>query len=696
MKKFPLFLLFAMISIVAYADKYYIKGSFNNWTSPVELSTYDATNGKSKVEYLDISSGGDWSKVIFYSTDDSGNVLKYYGSDTNASLGNDIDTAITAYDPADDIESTKYLTTDFTTDNVYEIILKVADGIVWSEATQKPTTYYFYGDLNLWSIRNVSGQHDCDAVAEDANAKDISDLVWAHGQQRPQKYSQAALDSDWAFKQCDADHPYPQVDGVATPSNDAWYYFDLKGVEDFEGIHSGRLCGQFKITAGDWGYWNWGPKRVNGVDYLKNKIKVGEVYGEDVDRQGVNGFTRSNGLQNFQLDCSYVDNAVIYFNPSDMQLVITGDPKYIYVYYTQRDNDDFSAPSRYTMTDFSQKNYYVNSNGFTSGSGGNAENDTYNPVDADGIRQYRWEELTGDDAIGPDGTQYAKAYRRLIPYGAIHRFAVPFYVTVSNSKGSYFKQRNVKCEDIWFVESKVNLYFRYADDRPLSWVGYNIFTGRLDDNGYPDGYDFAYGSSLTGSSTAVSNGTWVRAVPTEYDGHTWFKSSEEVPTIYVGGWAMFTTSQGLSYPAGLTGAVAEDLQPVYIDGDGDLFYVVNEGYTNPELLYSHLKGSYDPSQSDLQIQAELLDEDGNLDTSLNSTRYRFEVYDGDRQLQLDVDQDQIVDEDSGFDGFQKQPFCTIVDSSCQLTEPCYLQVIVKAKKNGKIYVASDTYPVFIK
>lgn len=557
--------------------------------------------------------------------------------------------------------------------------------------------YYLYADMNRWSLNQNAGD---EIVIRNLAEQDITKTVWPDDQfgnsTAPKYCTQEELDRDWKFEKCSA--PEGQ-------SGDDWYKIDFKerGIKDALG-NVGRLCGQFKITMGfyrDNNTNNWGPSLgtnqndENVINYLKNKIDVNSLY---------TGFQKNSGLQNFQLNCSYVQDAVLYFNPTDNQIYLTGTPVYKYVYYVissglttdgRVNSESTQAPQAWELSDMSQENYWANSKGFNDGSAytGIPKNGAYN-ID----NMYNWELVNNPDD-DYNGTKFTKAYRRLIPYGAVHRFPVEFNVRLRGANGTEFDRQAVDCENIWFIEASVNLYFRYESGYLPSWVGYNAFTYHYDSEGIHDYDMFAYSDDAATSKTnkwQLATGPVSAQGPADSQPWLYFKSRTSLPLNYASDtYAIFLTSEGAVYPTLGTDATGDELMRGAISGT-DLYYVVPDEIGEVGILYSHLKGSYckDREGEDgevLQIQAEFFNEDGTLDTTFkkDDTKYAFLVYkydDTTKSLRL------IANSGTGSDPYVYDPYFDWNESVN--ADAGYYHVVVKVIKNGVEYKATDNYPVF--
>lgn len=710
MNRIYLFLaaLFVAISVQGAALSYsYYQDDKETWLP-------DATMEESGDVYVyknfSIPSGTTWGN-LWIRVD--GTYYGGYGNDGDYGLTESNNNYNNGYDPSSRESSTgTNLKVNLTANATYDLYIKTNDnrGVkIWvtkqsssgdGKTGERDGYYYLYADMNRWSLNQNAG----DAITiKNLAEEDITKTVWPDDQfgnsTAPKYCTQEELDRDWKFEKCDA------PEGL---SGNDWYKIDFKerGIKDALG-NVGRLCGQFKITMGFYdgnNEKNWGPRLgVNGsksdtdvINYLKNKISVNSEY---------TNFERNTGLQNFQLNCSYVQDAVLYFNPMDNKIYLTGTPVTKYVYYVISDgkttddgrvsSENSREPQAWELSDMSQVNYWANNKGFNDGSAydGISKDANFN---VNGM--YKWEEVTNpdDDYLG---TKFTKAYRRIIPYGAMHRFPVEFNVHLRGAYGTEFDKQTSSCDNIWFIEASVNLYFRYESGYLPSWVGYNAFTYHYDDEGVHDYDMFAYSDDATTSKTnkwQLATGPVSAQGPDDSQAWLYFKSHSSLPLNYASDtYAIFLTSEGAVYPTLGTNATGDELMRGVIKGV-DLYYIVPDEVGEVGILYSHLKGSYCKDREGengevLQIQAELFNEDGTLDTTFkhDDTKYAFMVYkydDATKALSL------IANSGTGSDPYVYEPYFDW--SNSVNAEAGYYHVVVKVQKNGVEYKATDNYPVF--
>lgn len=546
------------------------------------------------------------------------------------------------------------------------------------------SNYYFYGDMNMWSSYLNAGEKVRIYSFEDEDKKnDLAEDVFNGNV--PNWYTKAELDKGWMFKKIDAAHVY----GSATVGSN-WYYLDFANVYDGEG-HKGRLCGQFKITMGNHDNDdNWGI--ANGGD---NATYYGKVVNTNGTALTVN---KGKGSQNIQLEANYVQNAILYFNPTTSQVMVKGTPVYNYVYYalTNGQTPTEAMINSCRMDVVSQLNYLVNQQGFNgtgiTNVGGNKDTGSYH-----------WESTT---ATHPVTKKTYNVLRRRIPSGATHRFPTQITVKFSdNYQGDVttYPETRVLCDDIWFIRgTEVNVYFRYDDDeatKSLDWVCYNVFNNTFTADGIVNGYNYLFGGTKTRTATQpqITNGEYAvmqyvdsHKKPGDDKAHPWWKSPMPVPAAFTSNsWVIFGESRGGIYPVDRVKADVEDLGNVALNGE-DLYFVATTR-ENPSLLYSHLNGTFKLSESDsktVQINAEFYDPESvadpsqplNLITHTGQVKYRFEIW-----------KDGKIKASSG--EFSEEPFWDW-DMSDNSYVAGYYFVIVYAEYNGKIYTAQDTYAVY--
>lgn len=498
---------------------------------------------------------------------------------------------------------------------------------------------YFYGDMNMWSIyENNAGMQQSIKNSSDV---DVSADVW--GSDIPFYLTKEELDRDWRLHRIEG-----APEGQTADGGD-WYMLDFSDKVDKDG-HRGRLCGQFKLTDGNWNRVHWGCSSTD--DYLTSEksIHANEPFVAD----------KATGHRNLHMYHSYIDGAKLYFQPATGTVLVTGEGKDIYVYYVGPDDmsADFHPYKR--IFDMSQVNYYTDNNTFNTGD---------------------WETVTGP-VTAPNGVTYSSNVLRMkIPYGAEHRDPIEFNVTIGKHNGTYFPATRIKCEDLWFIERSVYVYFRYEDEsiQPEE-VGYTAFYEDFDSElGYVTGYTYATGDAdkyikmEPGQPTADADIDIVGE-------HTWFRSPVELPADFISGaWALFRTSQGATYPVGGVKASSRELAKAAIQG-ANLYYTVPAA-SNPGILYSHHKGTYqvgtDHAGIPLQINAQLFDENGELDNSCGEVRYSFSVARGG---------ETVFSQDAG-----EKPYMDIAAGA--LTAGYYF-VTVNAVKGGVTNVATDVFPVY--
>lgn len=510
----------------------------------------------------------------------------------------------------------------------------------------KELPIYFYGDMNMWSaIKNA----DTEQTIKDLSNNDVTATIY--GANPPKYLTEEELDSEWRLHLMDG-----APEGQTTGSGD-WYMLDFTDKVDRDG-HKGRLCGQFKLldSDGDYELAAWGSE-------YKDSEYDDQYYSKDKSIRVNTPFvaTKATNLRNLHMYNAYVEGAILYFQPNTNTILITGEAKDLYVYYVAPENSTYEpGVSSKNMADkSSQVNYLVNAAEFNSA---------------------QWESVMYVTA--PNGITYEKAYKVRIPYGAEHRYPIEFNVKMAKSTGSYFPVTRVQCEDIWFIERTVDVYFRYEDDTITpSEVGYNAFIENIDpDLGYVTGYEYLAGGE--GKYIKMDKEQYAAAADVERDaslgGHEWFKSPEPLNEAYISGaWALFKTSQGATYPDGGEKATGSERASVAIQGS-NLYYVVPKA-SDLEILYSHLKGTYqkdaDHYNYGLQVNAELKDAEGDLVTT-NDVQYSFSFKGTDYTKTQEL---------------SDKPYMDIPAGSLPAG---FYQVTVKAVKDGETYIANDIYPVY--
>ena len=592
--------------------------------------------------------------------------------------------------------------------------------------------FYFYGDMNLWSIIN-----ETDVSLDESHLNPVQ--VYERGASRTEENNKAAavfngeenippyktiaeLENDWKFLYLTSSNS--QYIKGPVKGGDNWYYLDFKGKEDFE-KNVDLICGQFKITTGTWGGTNWGissvtDDKVNATYFSTNLVKAGGSTATSV----VNG-----GGQNILLENNYVSSdangfgPVLYFNPNTNQVFIYGEGHNYYVYYTVIGADSFVAPTSQTLIDHSQENYYVNIPGFN---GDNKYPSDYNSGNYNVGNKYTWEEVSGLKYGNLTGLT---AYRRRIPPSASHRFSVQNTVTVTDYKGT-FNARPLSCDDVWFIRAAkdVNLHFRYnseANTQNLDWVCYNAFFKEYKNNIFT-GYNYLFGDFVDFKSDrpSIHNGEWgfmklerIDANATEHAGELWWSSPASLPIDFQSAaWAMFADSRGGTYPADREKSSEDELLRVEIKGSDIWFEVQGDEESDLSLLYSHLNGTYSlkgnaakdvetNGSAVIQINAEFFLPEGQKDVSYFTSgdlmthtglvEYSFAIYKDNNLVTGTLENGKVV--------YQQEPFFNWVvkgndpsqgsNASVNYSEG-YYNIIVKARYRNKIYSTEDTYVIY--
>ena len=589
--------------------------------------------------------------------------------------------------------------------------------------------YYFYADMNRWSIIGQKGYYSTSTTKskvkvfdekltaaqrteENNKARFVFGDTRNDGPKVPDYYTNTELINNWRFRPLDnnADNKYEQGN---IKKGQGWFYLDFTNKRDAEG-NVGILCGQFRITKGTWGGENYGATgKTNGKvqpGYFSNTIEVNTsnpFYTPLLEADGKGG-------QNMQLYNNYVKGIngfgpVVYFKPAKngqaAQLYIYGEGHDAYVYYTVigAPNNEFAAPTAATLVDQSQDNYYVNTIGFSHNDGTTLpegwESGNYNVGGNDG-KTYVWEE---DENVQYRNMKFAKVYKRRIPSGAYHRFSVQNNVKIQDKDG-WFDERAITCGDVWFIRSMndVNLHFRYANatsTTSLQWVCYNAFNKAYEDN-ILKGYNYLFGGykGYEENQPAIHQNEWGRMMleeikEGEHKGH-WWSTPVKLPASYAANaWAMFADSRGGIFPADRVVADEDDLINFEINGEDVWYEVLRKTEPTLSLLYSHLNGTYSSTANagePLQINAEffLPEEEsefsyfttGDLMTHTGLVEYSFEI---------SKDRQQVTSSD-----WQIEPYFEIGGDGQERLSQGYYFIVVKARYGGKIYTAEDTYVVY--
>lgn len=584
-------------------------------------------------------------------------------------------------------------------------LAQVADlhyGEDWDNESDQRKYYYLTGDVNLWSDlhkRNTSRDTYGRAGLFEGEGSGASTFIYEQDAVDHPYLSFASieqLNTLWRFERTTEKPP------VEVSHNDPWYKLDLKanGAGDLDG-HIGRLCGQFKICCGSLETYAFGVGASPDEDWYRdpehyenywgNTIHVGQLY-----------TAICSGKANFLPYNSAIDNAVIWFAPrggnsgNPCEIIITGDPVDLYVYYASTLDDQFDAP-QYThlvisdqINNFPATEPFVNSVKWDNGIEG-AGNLGFD---------YSWERYAGDDGSGVDYSpangsashHFPYVWRKRIPSSIIHRTPMGFVVSVTHgyvgddvtaTEATYFPRVRIGCNDLWFIDSEINLFFRFDDPGLMANDAFKVYY-----NAWNNRYDAE--SSLVSphylSDTFMPMAKSAEGVDEQHSAWEWFKTPTPIPSRFAStGHAMFATSMGGFYPVGGWRGASEDIAMAALHGT-DLYYVVGESNDRVELLYSHLKGTFVEGQSDyVQINAEFFIDSPDqwnhrqLNTTLGEgVQYLFSV--------TDMEGNEIASSQ-----WQREPFFDWDVTQCGSG---LYQVLVKVTEHGSIFTASDIYPIF--
>lgn len=660
---------------------------------------------------------------------------------------------------------TFYLQYSFNRDNVnytkpmvkiYKTDERVSDYTEDSESDDGDNYdgYYFYGDMNRWSLLLNAGKNvSITKLTDEELTDDEKRSVFGTDPNKwPKYYTKPELKKTWMFKKVTSEMVNKGYNDKALPSGVTtdWYYLDFKKISD-QGVHTGVLCGQFKITKGDHGDENWGISNgENSSSYYKKNVKTNTS----------TAIQKGSGLQNIVLDNNYVENAIIYFNPNTNRIYIEGDGKDLYVYYAVIGAE---APQngnglKWLMSDLSQVNYFVNTIGF------NGKKTTeyrkvrtvngqkvYDEINSEDIPEmlktggnnggaFTWETPSSSVFYRNTEFQPQNVIRRRIPSGATHRYPIQINVELTDETGEKFQKR-VMCDDIWFIRntSSVNVHFRYDTKdatESLDWVCYNVFTEGFDpSSGAVTSHNYLFGDNvaISAEQPSITSGQWgamkleeVNDPESEHNGELWWHSPVALPNDFTNGaWAMFGDSRGGIYPAERVSAEPSALADMVIAGEDVWFTAAT--FENPAILYSHLNGTFNLAESGsntVQINAEMFEpasvKDGSfaLVSDMSQVKYRFEVYRNGRLVACNNKEGKMItgtDVNNYSNDFTTLPyFDWYIDGDDKTesgwTQKCmnfdnittgkptskdgYYFIIVKCNYNGTIYTAQDTYAIY--
>lgn len=503
--------------------------------------------------------------------------------------------------------------------------------------------YYLSGDINVWS--DIAGR----------NTKNSSASGYGTGDGTFEHES----DGNFNYKQDDVDNPYLKFETIesmntkwrfdkvtdvpyAGAPSGQWYKLDLraKGAGDRDG-NVGRLCGEFKIIGGKLEQTDEGIG-VNGNQsdtYFGKVIKPGEL------------FTHGewNGGQNFLLDNTTIENAVVWFNKDNCNVYVTGRPHDLYVYYAKYEGTNeatgelnantFTAPESVHLGEVSQQNKYVPRKAYINGTyeSGAAYADyewkKYEPAEGEKI-WYRNDPSTG--------LAFNYVYRKKIPSSFAHAMPMGYLTSVTKSTkkddgtSKWFPRVRMNCEDIWFLENQVNLYVRYKDEalNENARVYYNAFVDRFNADLTLAGSVYMSDDILPMTDNGKVDGT-ENMVDIESGEHygRWHKSPKPMDDLFSNGYAIVATDYGVYLPINDSFASNDEKARMHFDGR-DLYVTLGESSGNVSILYDHLNGTFCKGDAQtVQINAEyfITDEDAynvnEIDFSLgDGVTYEFLIY----------------------------------------------------------------------
>lgn len=512
--------------------------------------------------------------------------------------------------------------------------------------------YYLYGDINRWSVAGYEERGDSKIIyhnESNGQGRKLSEVYTSGLDQnnihRDELYAdRATMIRDWRFEKCD------KPNGASDNNTGDWYKFDLSRIKSLDGNHDdGRLCGQFKIIRGNLyssGYAEWGGNqgaKGDGKYYNGNTVQLGTSY-----------IAKTGSTQNLALPSNIINNAVIYFNPSNGEIFITSNApadkqkQPIYLYYWNKTSN--LKPTSVELLGETQYNYYINRSDFDNKN--NAKN--YEAVDVSTIPGME----------GFAGATNTTAYRIALPASTEHRNPISYFARI---KGQEVETSSViGCEDIWLIEGRLEPsdISLQVDCQGYNGINagpmcYNVKRVKLNDAGQPVGYETLYPDKNAYMIWNAETKRWTGSRPIS---GRWMSGSEI--TFYDG------FGREVTFP---------------LNGDAHFDYICGDLYdSNLKILYTHLKGTYDADRhKDLQIEAEVfLDDDcSKMDVSYTGITYDFKVYD---EYGRDCSS-QITHEP------EYAPF-----AKWNVSEAGWYNVRVTATDvaSGQSFTAIDRYPVF--
>lgn len=504
--------------------------------------------------------------------------------------------------------------------------------------------YYFFGDMNFWSIL---GDEDRDGKIHSyqdrttGEGKKIEEVyreagnMAADNPHRKDRYgSMQEMIENWRFQSVGAASNLPAgITGADRTDN--WLVFDLSKVTHVDRSHAdGHLCGQFKIVPGY-------------LDSKGTKVACG-LNGAIAPNTLYQSATGNTGGANFSLKRNVYQNAKIYFNPSTVKVYIetttkdntganvetddlSGD---IYLYYWNKTTNQ--RPASITINEGSQYNYTT-------------ESTTY-------LTPGNMVQVPAGTTFTSNGQQYTSngnIYRIRLPHSTEHRSPIAFTATITSQSGASV-EREIRCEDIWLVEgqeAKVSFAVASCDESMRNTkVTYSLKAPKYVNN------------QLVGYEYVFEN------VTMQWDaGQGKFVGNRNIPAQYLSGSIVEFRN-----------AFGETVE-VDVNGQETVEGTFNCETGETELLYTHLKGSYVlGNKHGLQIEAEMFEDENTINTSFSDVDYTFYVYDylGNEVLKS---------------GPSTAPFCEWTPA-----EAGYYNIKVECenKITGATAVGYDVYPVY--
>lgn len=504
--------------------------------------------------------------------------------------------------------------------------------------------YYFYGDMNFWSILGVENRDGVNHRYQDPTTGEgmkIEEVyreagnMAADNPHRQDRYgSMQEMIENWRFQPVGAASNLPA--GITgSDRTDNWLVFDLSKVTHVDRSHAdGHLCGQFKIVPGF-------------LDASGTKVAYG-LNGAIAPNTLYQSATNNTAGANFSLKRNVYQNAKIYFNPSTVKVYIetttkdntganvetadlSGD---IYLYYWNKTTNQ--RPASITINQGSQYNY-------------STESTTY-------LTPGNMVQVPAGTTFTSNGQQYTSngnIYRIRLPHSTEHRSPLAFTATITSQSGASV-EREIRCEDIWLVEGEeaaVSFAVASCDESVChTKVTYSLKAPKYVNN------------QLVGYEYVFEN------VTMQWDAEQGkFVGNRNIPAQYLSGSIVeFRNAFGETVEVDVNGQET-------VEGN----FNCETGET--ELLYTHLKGSYVlGNQHGLQIEAEMFEDENTINTSYSDVDYTFYVYD-------------YLGKEVLKSGPSTAPFCEWTPA-----EAGYYNIKVECenKITGATAVGYDVYPVY--